>query len=245
MTRASSRSVAQLTGRNRHTSDTTPGHQRTARCYSERLRMKSFHPFRLDEANQCLWRGDTRVSLMPKPFAVLQYLVDHAGRLITHDELMNAIWPDTFVQPEVLRRYILEIRKALGDQAGTPRFIQTRPKLGYQFIAPVMNDDPTRIAEPEATALPRLVGRDTALAELRRYLTIALGGKRQIAFVVGEPGIGETTLVDAFQREAATRPGVSIARGQSLEGFAGKEPYYPIFEALGQLSRGDSSALVL
>ena len=207
--------------------------------------MKSFHPFRLDEANQCLWRGDTRVSLMPKPFAVLQYLVDHAGRLITHDELMNAIWPDTFVQPEVLRRYILEIRKALGDQAGTPRFIQTRPKLGYQFIAPVMNDDPTRIAAPEATALPRLVGRDTALAELRRYLTIALGGKRQIAFVVGEPGIGKTSLVDAFQREAATRPGVSIARGQSLEGFAGKEPYYPIFEALGQLSRGDSSALVL
>ncbi|HEY6614074.1 MAG TPA: hypothetical protein VIZ32_06125, partial [Vicinamibacterales bacterium] len=56
-----------------------------------------FHSFRLDAANQCLWRGDTRVSLMPKPFGVLQYLVEHAGRLVTHDQLLGAItlarWP--------------------------------------------------------------------------------------------------------------------------------------------------------
>ena len=63
---------------------------------------------------------DTRVSLMPKPFAVLRYLVEHAGRLVTQDELLSAIWPDTFVQPEVLRRYILEIRRALDDEAGAP-----------------------------------------------------------------------------------------------------------------------------
>src|SRR5262245_38683438 len=79
--------------------------------------MKSFESFRLDETNQCVWRGETRIPLMPKPFAVLRYLIDHAGRLVTHDELLAAIWPDTFVQPEVLRRYILEIRKALGDPA--------------------------------------------------------------------------------------------------------------------------------
>jgi DNA-binding winged helix-turn-helix (wHTH) protein len=51
--------------------------------------------------------------------------------------LLEAVWPDTNVQPEVLRRYILEIRRALDDQATTPRFIQTFPKRGYQFIAPV------------------------------------------------------------------------------------------------------------
>ena len=55
-----------------------------------------FHSFRLDVANQCLWRGDTRVSLMPKPFAVLQYLVEHPGSLVTHDQLLGAIWPDTY-----------------------------------------------------------------------------------------------------------------------------------------------------
>ena len=81
------------------------------------LLMRVFQPFRLDDINQCLWRGDTRVSLMPKPFAVLRYLVEHAGRLVTQDELLTAIWPDTYVQPEVLRRYILEIRRVLGDGA--------------------------------------------------------------------------------------------------------------------------------
>src|SRR5262245_14687823 len=87
--------------------------------------MRSFGLFRLDVVNQCLWRGDTRVSLMPKPFAVLRYLVDHPGRLVTPDQLLEAVWPDTYVQPEILRRYILEIRRALGDRAGAPEFVQT------------------------------------------------------------------------------------------------------------------------
>ena len=104
--------------------------------------MRSFDSFRLDVANQCLWRGDTRVSLMPKPFAVLQYLVEHPGRLVTHDQLLGAIWPDTYVQPEVLRRYILEIRRALGDRAEAPQFVRTFPKRGYQFIAAVTEDSP-------------------------------------------------------------------------------------------------------
>src|SRR5262245_29707852 len=207
--------------------------------------MKSFQPFRLDEANQRLLRGDEPVPLMPKPFAVLQYLVAHPGRLVTHDELINAIWPDTFVQPEVLRRYILEIRKALGDRVGTPRFIQTRPKLGYQFIAPVMQEEAAPLAEPNVSPSPRLVGRETVLVELRRCLAIALRGQRQVVFVIGEPGIGKTSLVDVFQREAAKRPEVAVARGQSLEGFGGKEPYYPVFEAIGQLMRADAGGLVL
>jgi DNA-binding winged helix-turn-helix (wHTH) protein/tetratricopeptide (TPR) repeat protein len=120
--------------------------------------MASFPPFRLDLVNQCLWRGETRISLMPKPFAVLTYLVEHAGQLVTHEELLAAIWPDTYVQPEVLRRYILEIRRVLGDNAETPRFILTLPKRGYQFIAPLKSDDSAErarlaIATPAAQRL--------------------------------------------------------------------------------------------
>jgi DNA-binding winged helix-turn-helix (wHTH) protein len=74
-----------------------------------------FEPYRLDVLNECLWRDDLRVPLMPKPFAVLKYLVERAGRLVAQVELLEAIWPDTHVQPEVLRRYILEIRRVLGD----------------------------------------------------------------------------------------------------------------------------------
>jgi DNA-binding response OmpR family regulator len=60
--------------------------------------MKVFPSFRLDAVNQCVWRlGDTgreeRILLTPKAFAVLAYLVDHAGRLVTHDELLEAVWP--------------------------------------------------------------------------------------------------------------------------------------------------------
>jgi DNA-binding winged helix-turn-helix (wHTH) protein/tetratricopeptide (TPR) repeat protein len=206
--------------------------------------MRSFPPFRLDEMNQCLWRGDTRISLMPKPFAVLKYLVDHAGCLVTHDELLSAIWPDTFVQPEVLRRYVLEIRRALGDQAESPRFIETRPKRGYQFIAEVSNDSPVLTRERTAHLDTTLVGRASALASLNAHLDKALGGERQIVFVVGEPGIGKTRLVDAFQHGVASAL-LSVARGQSVEGFGGKEPYYPIFEAIAQLARGPTRTLVV
>jgi TolB-like protein/DNA-binding winged helix-turn-helix (wHTH) protein len=104
--------------------------------------VKEFPPFRLDTVNQCLWRrrdaGDEeRIRLTPKAFAVLRYLVENAGRLVTQDELLNALWPGIFVQPEVLKSHILDVRSALGDDAKNPKFIQTLPKRGYEFIAPV------------------------------------------------------------------------------------------------------------
>ena len=207
--------------------------------------MKSFGPFRLDDANQCVWRGETRIALMPKPFAVLQYLVEHAGRLVTHDELLSAIWPDTFVQPEVLRRYVLEIRKALGDPAQEPHFIQTRPKRGYEFIASVTSDDASDLRDVITTDPAKLVGRQAELDQLHGRLQKARRGQRQIVFVVGEPGIGKTSLVDAFHDAVAAWPDLSVTRGQSVEGFGGKEPYYPIFEALGQLARGPARTHVL
>jgi len=99
--------------------------------------MKQFERFRLDTANECLWRESEQIAIPPKAFAVLRYLVENPGRLITHDELMDALWPETFVQPQVLRTYMLELRKILGDSVEYPRFIQTLPKRGYCFIAPV------------------------------------------------------------------------------------------------------------
>jgi DNA-binding winged helix-turn-helix (wHTH) protein/tetratricopeptide (TPR) repeat protein len=207
--------------------------------------MRSFGPFRLDVVNQCLWRGETRLPLMPKPFAVLRYLVEHPGRLVGHDELLAAIWPDTYVQPEVLRRYVLEIRRALGDRPEAPQFVQTLPKRGYQFIAPVVDESAASTEESPSSPTTTLVGRRSALADLDRYLTTVLSGRRQVVFVTGEPGIGKTSLVDAFQRAGAAAGGASVARGQAMEGFGGKEAYYPLLDALGQLARGPSRTLVV
>src|SRR6202022_4920860 len=110
--------------------------------------MKEFRQFRLDTVNQCLWRRkdsgeNERLLLKPKPYAILRYLVDHAGRLVTQDELLDAVWPETHVQPDVLKRHILDIRSALGDDPKHPVFIETLPRRGYQFIAPII----TRIGE--------------------------------------------------------------------------------------------------
>ena len=225
-----------------------PGHRGSFRNAGETAcatGTKEFPPFRLDTVNQCLWRreecgGEERILLKPKAFAILKYLVDHAGRLVTQDELLDAVWPDTHVQPEVLKRHMLDIRHELGDDAKNPRFIETLPRRGYQFIAPV-REATAASAEPAAAAVPvqtSLMGRDQALGELWAYLKRALGGHRQIVFVTGEPGIGKTSLADEFQRQAGAGGGMRIARGQCVEGYGGSEPYYPILEALGNLGRG-------
>jgi DNA-binding winged helix-turn-helix (wHTH) protein len=102
--------------------------------------MKSFKAFRLDPANHLLWRNGDRVPIAPKSFDVLAYLVEHAGQVVTQDEILEALWPEAYVNPEVLRKYILEIRKALGDRSDKPEFIETVPKRGYQFIAAVTDE---------------------------------------------------------------------------------------------------------
>jgi DNA-binding winged helix-turn-helix (wHTH) protein len=205
--------------------------------------MKTFSPYQLDTVNQCLWRrrdmgDDERLTLAPKAYAVLRYLVEHGGRLITQDELLDALWPRTYVQPEVLKRHILDVRSALGDDPKHPLFIKTLPRRGYQFIAAVSESAPEPTA-PAQTELGKLVGRQVALESLRDSLRRASRGELQVVFVTGEPGIGKTALVDAFLRQTAVEtPDIHVASGQCIEGYGGKEAYYPMLQALGQLSRG-------
>jgi len=213
--------------------------------------MKEFPPFRLDTQNQCLWRrgdgaGDERVMLTPKAFAVLRYLVEHAGRLVTQDELLEAVWPDTFVQPEVLKYQIADIRGTLGDRARNSLFIETLPRRGYRFVATVTEGESAGALAPASPDRGRLVGRERELAALRACLRRSLKGQRQIVFITGEPGIGKTALVDEFQRLAAAEErNLRIARGQCVEGYGGAEPYYPMLEALGQLCRGSEGKRVV
>jgi len=105
--------------------------------------MKCFQSFRLDQADQCLWRGQERMSIPPKAFDVLRYLVENPVRLVTQDELLQKLWPETYVNPEAIRKYILDIRKILGDRPDKPEFIETVTKRGYRFIAPVTDDSAT------------------------------------------------------------------------------------------------------
>src|SRR5260370_40190698 len=99
--------------------------------------MKSFKTFRLDTKNHILWRNRYRVPGAPKGFDVLAYLVEHAGGVVAQDEMLEALWSETYVNPEVVRKCILEIRKALGGRPDKREFIETLPKRGYRCIASV------------------------------------------------------------------------------------------------------------
>ena len=77
--------------------------------------MKLFKAFRLDTANHLLWRNGERVPVAPKGFDVLAYLVEHAGRVVTQDEILEALWPETYVNCEASQKvYVQEIRKSVG-----------------------------------------------------------------------------------------------------------------------------------
>src|ERR1700722_15394228 len=212
--------------------------------------MKVFFPFRFDAANQCLWRrGDTgqeeRVLLTPKAFAVLDHLVENAGRLVTHKELLEAVWPDTVVEPQAVKKHVLAVRTALGDCPKNSLFIETIPKRGYRFIA--------LVSEPVASSSAisgwparDLVGRGGALEVLRETWHLALSGVRQIVFITGEPGIGKTALAEEFQRQVAVAEGsVRLVHGQCIEGYGSKEAYGPMLDALGQLCRGPQAGPII
>lgn len=209
--------------------------------------MKQFACFQLDTQNECLWQNGTRIVLTPRPFAVLRYLVENPERLITHDELLSKLWPETYVQPQVLRTYVLELRKLLGDNPENPRFIRTVRNRGYWFLAQVA-DGASYTSEAGVPHLDGIVGRKDEFARMTGLLQQVRQGKRQVVFVTGEAGIGKTALIDAFCRQVCAENHTTIARGQSVEGFGGKEAYYPVLEALGQLcsqNEGDKNTRVL
>src|SRR5258707_11199963 len=144
--------------------------------------MKAFRSFRLDPVNQCLWRGEHRMPLTPKAFDMLRYLVEHPGRLVTQDEILEALWPETYVNRELIKKYILDIRKVLGDRHDKPEFIETFPKRGYQFVAAVIDDVAGGIQDLAET-IKKVVGLDTALAGLHNFLRTSLRGQPPIIFL--------------------------------------------------------------
>lgn len=220
--------------------------------------MKQFGSFTLDTLNECLWQAGVRIALPPKPFAVLRYLVENPGRLVSHDELLDALWPETYVQPQVLRTYMLDLRKVLDDDPRNPRFIQSLPKRGYCFIAAV-SDAPKgghsaadaiapaqgRVLEsfPHPQGPRHLIGRERELATLHGSFSQCLSGTRQTVFVTGEAGIGKTALIDVFREQIENGQMAIAALGQCISGFAAKQDYYPIADAVRQIS--DPSAATL
>lgn len=240
-----------------------------------------FPPFHLDVLNEQLWHGTEEIFLRRKTFAVLKYLVGHPSQLVTKAHLLEAVWPGIYVSESLPTTCIRELRKALGDEVKTPRFIETVHGRGYRFIAllttsavppsrklTIEGQNPSPAANTQHRA-PTLVGREAELAQLQHWLDKALSGERQLVFVTGEPGIGKTTVVEAFlsgiehweagngepknqksqgkgqkaKIETESRsliPVPHVGRGQCIEHYGSGEAYMPMLEALRRLCKEPS-----
>jgi len=196
-----------------------------------------FDHFSFDLVNECLWKDSQSLKLRPKAFAVLGYLIGRPGQLVLKEELLGAVWPETFVGEAVLKVAIRQIRETLGDDPASPRFIETAHRRGYRFIGPI-SDSAIASSTPRATdSLQRVVGREDSLSRLRSWIAKMLGAERQIIFVSGEAGIGKTSLVDTFVKSIASDRSIRIGRGQCLEQYGTSEAYLPVLEAIGRLCR--------
>jgi len=119
----------------------------------------SFDQYVLDLSRGCLVLNGNEVTLRPKTFAVLRFLIENAGRLITKDEIFAAVWPNLAVTDDTLVQSIGELRRELGENG--PRLIKTIPRRGYRIDASVKElagDDPVAAAsvpQPAFHAEPR------------------------------------------------------------------------------------------
>lgn len=208
-----------------------------------------FPPFRLDPLNVQLWKGAQKISLRPKTFEVLCYLVEHSGQLVTKSALLDAVWAEVTVGDLLPANSVKELRRALGDDARSPRFIETVHRRGYRFIATVTTTTaPEQRREPSDepyASKPIMVGRETELAQLRRWYSASLRHRRQVVFVAGEPGIGKTTFVNAFLDSVACEGAARIGRGQCIEQYGASEPYMPVLEALSRLGHEQTGERVI
>src|SRR6185369_7970892 len=165
-------------------------------------------------------------------------------------ELLNSIWPDTFVSDAVLKVTIRQLREALDDDPKAPRYIETAHRRGYRFIGQLLaSAEPIHqpiqiIQEVSGSSAPArliapVVGRDEALSRLQSRLQKMLRGERQVVFVTGEAGIGKTSLVDAFADTIPASGKIRVARGQCLDQYGKSEAYLPMLEAIARLCRDE------
>ena len=182
--------------------------------------------------------------MTPTELGVLDYLVEHTGQLVTHRELLDAVWPGIAIEPQVVKNKIFHLRRVLEDEPKRPRYIETLPRRGYRFVGRLERSTTGEVDAPAPGG--RLVGRESVLAELRESMRNAMAGRVQIVFLTGEPGIGKTCLADECQRQVAgANRAVRFGHGQCVEGFGSKEAFYPVLEAVGRLCRGPDGARVV
>ncbi|HXG64681.1 MAG TPA: tetratricopeptide repeat protein [Blastocatellia bacterium] len=180
-----------------------------------------FGPFRLDAIERVLLREGQPVPLTPKAFATLLMLVQHSGHIVEKDDLMQAVWPDTFVEEVSLARNVSVLRKTLGESDSGQPYIETIPKRGYRFAASVREWQ----GEPAAQTAIR-----------------PIAGEEQEGRAASAAASSDTGLYTAPQtRRAARRPVIALAVAVTALVF----PAYYLLSEFPQPSSAVTSIAVL
>jgi predicted ATPase/DNA-binding winged helix-turn-helix (wHTH) protein len=159
----------------------------------------SFGPFLLLAEERLLLEGDRPVRLGSRAFDILVFLIERAGEVVGKEELIARAWPQTFVEEANLKIQISALRRALGDGQGGNRYIVTVVGRGYNFVAPIRIEEPSR-ASPSPKIAPsalhnlpfattRMIGRGESAAILVSQLS-----QQRLVTIVGSGGIGKTTV---------------------------------------------------
>ena len=166
----------------------------------------AFGPFRLSPARQLLLEGEKALRLGSRALEILKVLVEHAGTLVSKEDLVARVWPGTFVEEGNLRVHMAALRRALGDGQSGNRYIATIPGRGYRFVAAVSILSASRPSEPPHQApdishnlpvsLTRIVGRSDIVAALTEQLPA-----RRFVTIAGPGGMGKTTVALAVAEE--------------------------------------------
>jgi Tol biopolymer transport system component/DNA-binding winged helix-turn-helix (wHTH) protein len=172
-----------------------------------------FGVFEADLKTGELHKNGIRVALPGQPFQVCAILLEHPGELVTREQLRQSVWPeDTFVDfDQALNAAVAKIRVALGDEPANPRFVETLPRRGYRFIAPV--DKPTSEAPPTPTPTRRVAG----FAPRARWLSVGA------TLLVLLSGIGAWRF--ARNRSEAALPPIEVVPLSALPG-SGTDPAF-------------------
>jgi serine/threonine protein kinase/pimeloyl-ACP methyl ester carboxylesterase/DNA-binding winged helix-turn-helix (wHTH) protein/class 3 adenylate cyclase len=172
-----------------------------------------FPPFRLDPVERILWKNGGPVALTPKAFDTLVVLVENNRHVMTKEELLELIWPDTYVEETNLAQHISMLRRVLGEKPDGGQFIETVPKRGYRFVSTVrqLKLEPTRASLLQAEQIGKkaeAAQRETIPPPVRedaqRITTINPGmqlGRYEILSRVGVGGMGEVYLANDTQLE--------------------------------------------